>query len=76
MDRSTLSGIPPIRKVIFLSAVDATSTLQLVEYADGRFGILNGTQLVDARLWRGAELEGCIDAYLKLCRSLSSESMS
>lgn len=76
MDRTTLVGNPPIRKVIFRAELDACLSIQLAEYADGRFGIWNGPQLVDARFWSSAELENCIEAYLTLCRSMAPENAS
>ena len=77
MDRTQLQlDRPPVRKDLFVTVIGPTVSVRLVEYTDGRFGILHNVHPLQSRIWEDEELEGCIDTYLKLCRSMATEPTS
>jgi hypothetical protein len=63
-----------VRKVIFRTDVSASLVFFLVEYADGRLGILRNGVAIPHQPWHDSELGDCIDTFQHLAhQAMSSE---
>jgi hypothetical protein len=61
-----------VRKVIFRTDVSASLAFLLVEYADGRLGILQNGIAIPHGPWHDSELGDCIDTFQHLARQATS----
>ena len=57
--------VPQIRMRILVSRLDRQRLVEMVEYADGRFGIHENGVPVGA-MWEMRQIEECVNAYCSL----------
>jgi hypothetical protein len=55
-----------ITKTIFKADLDETLVLAMVEYDDGRLGILRNGTAIEAEPWPTSELVECVDTFQRL----------
>jgi hypothetical protein len=58
----------PVRVTLFLSKATESQTIAMVAYEDGTYDILRDGIPVMPSAWKADDLDGCIDAYLRIMR--------
>jgi hypothetical protein len=62
-----------VEKTIFLTHIDSALTLTLVEYSDGRLGILRNGAAISRGPWHNSELSECIDLFQQLSHAAAGQ---
>jgi hypothetical protein len=74
MNRSIVLGEDiRVEKTIFLTNIDSALTLSLVEYTDGRLGILRNGAAIPKGPWHNSELAECIDLFQQLSHAAAGQ---
>ena len=59
----------PVQLTILRTAQLNGPTIDLVQYQDGRLGILNNGAIASDKTWTMRELDECLDAFSQLTQS-------
>ena len=59
----------PVRVTLFLGETADSRKIAMVAYEDGTYDILCDGVSNNPQPWRADDLDGCIDAYLRIMRS-------
>jgi hypothetical protein len=58
----------PVRVTLFLGKISEAETVAMVAYEDGTYDILRNDSPIEGHPWKADDLDGCIDAYLRIMR--------
>lgn len=67
MNRTRTADLPPVAKTIFSTDFGTSLKITLVEFSDGRLGILRNGDLLPPGPWTTDQLEDCIEAFRFIC---------
>src|SRR5712671_5828332 len=66
------SNASQIRTTIFEVTLPSSEIVRLVQYDDGMFDILRGSQPIGNEIWDDSNLEACIDYYRQVVRGIQN----
>jgi hypothetical protein len=72
---NSLAGVKnpvSVTKTIFRADLDEEMTLSLVEYEDGRLGILRNGRAIENEPWPTGEVVECVNAFQRLAHQYAA----